>query len=139
MVARICKRILRRHLADAPKSMMAQCISHFLNCVFSKEPFEDSPQGSINPKPLFFNLTSANLHVEIQSEIKKRFRYDISLENLVVYPIALLRSICLKVGIQLKASKYSFSKSCIFKPFDILNHYPIVKHASPKVLLELLI
>ena len=47
---------------------------------------------------------------------------------------AVLRSFCMKVGIQLKLRNYNFLStiSPTFHQSDILNLFPIVKHALPK-------
>ena len=77
-------------------------------------------------------MTPASLRTRLVSEIKKRFRYDFKESNLTPYPLPLLRSICLKVGIQLDSKSYDFTESAVFTPQDILNLYPIIKHSEPR-------
>jgi protein TIF31 len=48
--------------------------------------------------------------------------------------VALLRSICLKCGVQMQLKEYSLenkSRPC-FTEDDIVNVFPIVKHISPR-------
>lgn len=39
----------------------------------------------------------------------------------------------MKVGIQLLAKDYDFSAKIVFDPIDIVNIYPVVKHAEPRM------
>ncbi len=78
-------------------------------------------------------LTSKMLNELVISEVKKRFRYVVSNKNIVSSPFTLLRSICLKVGIQIMAKDYDFSAQKIFETVDIVNIYPIVKHSEPRM------
>ena len=58
-----------------------------------------------------------------------------------IQKVSLLRSFCLKTGIQVLLREYQFSKSGAnaksggntFTQEDVLNVFPIVKHIDPKV------
>lgn len=60
--------------------------------------------------------------------VSTRFRYKLSSTFWKDRRYTTLRSLCLKVGIQLQAKSYDFQS---FKASDILNLYPILKHALP--------
>ncbi|KAJ3269314.1 Intracellular distribution of mitochondria [Terramyces sp. JEL0728] len=117
MIARACKRILRNIIADVPLASVGGCIAHFFNCLFE------------NGKTEIANMTAKSLHDEIKSVVAQRFRFKLAGDALKVRKNALLRSICLKVGIQLESKDYTTSQ---FVQEDILNIYPIIKHAPPR-------
>jgi protein TIF31 len=72
------------------------------------------------------------LHKSIALEVERRFRYKLADEFWKIRQFTTLRSICLKVGIQILARKVDFGASTIFSPSDILNVYPVLKHAIPR-------
>ena len=88
----------------------------------------------------FNKLTSASVKERIISQVLKRFFYvidDATFDQLVSARFnSLLRSICLKVGIQIECKDYASikkNKELIFESGNILNLFPIIKHAEPKV------
>ena len=75
------------------------------------------------------------MHARITQGVKSRFRYDgLDAQFWKTRQATLLRSICLKVGIQIQSKIYDFTDStfAIFAASDILNIYPIVKQALPR-------
>ncbi|RWV87882.1 hypothetical protein BHE74_00045012 [Ensete ventricosum] len=48
-----------------------------------------------------------------------------------VKTIAVIRNLCLKVGITIAARKYDLNASLPFQTSDILNLQPVVKHSVP--------
>ncbi|KAI8806850.1 clustered mitochondria-domain-containing protein [Cladochytrium replicatum] len=116
----------------------------------------------------YTSLTPASLRSKIAEEVRRRYRFDLNaptilkrdanaaegvdaeasnsqskLEELFMKrQTPLLRSVCLKVGIQIQAKDYGFVSSSsdvtsewsgpTFAPADILSIYPVVKHAEPK-------
>jgi protein TIF31 len=54
------------------------------------------------------------------------------INHLMKYSLSTLRSICLKVGIQLVARDYDMAKEHPFKLSDIVRIFPVVKHYEPK-------
>jgi len=96
-------------------------------------------------------LTQSSLWEQILSDITSyygfkfpEFSYD-SLDSVLslygVQKISLLRSFCLKTGIQIVLREYAFGKNgnsgrsngnC-FTQEDVLNVFPVVKHIDPKV------
>jgi protein TIF31 len=79
------------------------------------------------------DITPLGLQLLIRSVVFERFRYDLRQDE-VSGKISLLRSICLKVGIQIETKNYNFKPkgNDIFIPNDILNHFPIIKFAAPR-------
>lgn len=138
MLARAAKKVMRELLAPVPMSLVSTCISHFFNCLFSSGDAElRLPLHASLVKLESYNfekLTPATLQSRLVAEIKKRFRYEFSLEMPTASPLALLRAICLKVGIQVEAKSYDFTATSTFAVSDILNIYPVAKHSEPKAL-----
>jgi protein TIF31 len=79
------------------------------------------------------DITPEKVHLSIRSVIFERFRYKLRQDE-VSCQISLLRSICLKVGIQIETKNYKLKSkgSGIFIPSDILNHFPVIKKAVPR-------
>ncbi|KAJ3139700.1 Intracellular distribution of mitochondria [Physocladia obscura] len=140
MVARAAKVVLRDLLQEIPLHLSSECVSHFLNCFFNGK---DSSIEVSKPKSVknfaFYDLTSSSLDERIRLEVSSRFRFPSSQlpDNLFINrKVLLLRSICNKVGIQIKAKTYQFSDVPgdyqIFAASDILNLYPVAKYPEPK-------
>ncbi|KAJ3404907.1 Intracellular distribution of mitochondria, partial [Chytridiales sp. JEL 0842] len=146
VVSRACKTILREQLRDTPLYLARECIAHFFNCLYAANP--ETNEGFESKVHLFSHpmhakgsfewekATPKSLHERLAAEIESRFRYTFqtpSLSSLVARRrIPLLRSVAMKVGIQLCASNKDFNTPnaapwTLFKPADILNLYPITK------------
>ena len=87
--------------------------------------------------PTWASTTPESLHTRIESEVQSRFYYTVPPLWWRNRRIRLLRSLCIKVGIQIEARDYNLSSStatipAIFTPTDIINLYPIVKSAEPR-------
>ena len=142
IVARACKHILRDLLSDLPLFLVGPCISHFLNCLFSKddstvEVILESPHVPLlHDSPAFTSLTPSTVHESVRAQALSRFRFELAQEEVNVWQtrqVPLLRSIANKVGFQLEAKNYfPDNNQSLFVPDDILNIYPIVKHAEPR-------
>lgn len=89
-------------------------------------------------------LTPRSLWSQIRQELKAYYDYellgppDASIENVVeqygLQKISLLRSFCIKTGVQILLREYNF-ESRNRPPFfedDILNVFPVVKHINPR-------
>jgi protein TIF31 len=111
MIARAAKHILRDRLAPVSIYEAPTIISDFLNGLFGIE---------------------TDIQKEVEKQIKSRFRYDLPQGSWDNISVTLLRSICLKVGIQILARDYDFKSADCFTADDILNLYPIVKSHQPK-------
>ncbi|ORY51437.1 hypothetical protein BCR33DRAFT_694296 [Rhizoclosmatium globosum] len=142
MIARAIKHVLRELLAEIPLYMSSDCIAHFLNCFFASKDTvvkANKPKSS-HKEYSYVSLTPESLDQRIRAEIASRFRYPS--ENLPTHladtsrKIGLLRSIALKVGIQLKQKSYNIfnnsKQDTIFESSDILNLCPVVKYPEPK-------
>ncbi|KAJ3319813.1 Intracellular distribution of mitochondria, partial [Blyttiomyces sp. JEL0837] len=146
MIARAAKIVLRELLREVPLYMVSQCISHFFNCLFA-DPAADGPvapsrdgiakiiPGAEGPFA-FESLTAKSLDERLRREVYSRFRYPgkkLPVRLAGERKLPLLRSICLKVGIQiLNRERVWESATGAFVPEDILNIYPIVKHPEAK-------
>lgn len=87
------------------------------------------------------NLTPKSLWSQLKQELKSYFDYELSTndidtatETYSLQKISLLRSFCLKTGIQILLRDYTFDSKnkFIFYEEDILNIFPIVKHINPR-------
>ena len=116
MVLRASKRILRSFLRDIEQVEVSACVSHFLNCLvgsalepnpkpeYRRSPFADKED------PAWTELTPASLVERIQSEVRRRFRYELpaSFFEQELRKPQLLREVSLRCGIQLKLQDYRF-------------------------------
>ncbi|XP_036330049.1 protein clueless [Rhagoletis pomonella] len=89
----------------------------------------------------FLLMTPKSLWMQIKKEAKCYWDYDLrcdSIETAVeiygFHRVAVLRSFCLKVGIQVLLREYNFElrNKSTFNEEDVLNVFPIVKHISPR-------
>lgn len=117
MTVRASKKILNGLIKGAKSTDIPACVSHFLNCLigsaresspaphWTASPFEDSASP-----PAWTQLTPESLFAQIESEIRRRFRFQLPqsyLRNDVQKP-QLLRELSLRAGIQLKLQDYHF-------------------------------
>jgi protein TIF31 len=145
MVSRASKSVLREYLKDTPMYLARECISNFMNCLYFPEAFSNQTKSPVNfSHPMhskgsftWESLTPAALHTRLQKEIESRFRYTFTQEDLASLVarrhVPLMRSIALKVGIQFIARDKDWTSGWhCFSASDIVNLYPIVKHAEPR-------
>jgi protein TIF31 len=88
------------------------------------------------------SLTARSLWSQIAEEAQAQYHFDVKLENndehsftkLKLRKFTLLRSFCLKNGVQILLRDYQFDSKHkeSFHEDDILNMYPIVKHVPTK-------
>lgn len=87
------------------------------------------------------SLTPRGLWNQIRSELKSYYDFDLSgdnidaiVQNYSLQKISLLRSFCVKTGLQILLREYNFeSKNRVtFFEEDILNIFPVVKHINPR-------
>lgn len=120
MVARAFKHILNGYLRHLPAVFASTCISHLLNCLLGVE-VNPNPRAEIDEDLRAFypegdfsfeRVNPTKLRAEIERQVKIRYRHELNGEwQTSIHPLPLLREICLKVGIQLAAREYAFSKS----------------------------
>ncbi|XP_020613853.1 clustered mitochondria protein homolog [Orbicella faveolata] len=86
-------------------------------------------------------LTPEELWKLIADDTEKQFGFELNCKNsdevflkYRIHRIALLRSFCLKTGVQILLREYDFEsrKHPTFTEDDIMNLFPIVKHTNPK-------
>ncbi|KAK6096610.1 Intracellular distribution of mitochondria [Batrachochytrium dendrobatidis] len=139
-ILRASKRILRNYLKDLPQFLAGSCISHFLNCYYADDDATVVPEKlalhHTTEELAFMNLTPAGLHAEIRKQVSQRFRHQLSANDTFwkTRPTAFVRALALVVGFQLQSTSAPFSTTtaALYKPSDIANVYPLVKHAQPR-------
>ncbi|KAI9209914.1 clustered mitochondria-domain-containing protein [Polychytrium aggregatum] len=141
MIARAAKHILRKLLRDTPAFLVAECVAHFFNCLLSSsdavltanlDTFHQNVLDESTTLP-FSDLTPSKLWGLVTEEVACRFRFALPSDFKIAKPTPLVRSLCLKVGIQIEARGYDWtSRHGIFTAADIISLYPVVKHAEPK-------
>uniref|UniRef100_A0A336MJK7 Clustered mitochondria protein homolog n=1 Tax=Culicoides sonorensis TaxID=179676 RepID=A0A336MJK7_CULSO len=87
------------------------------------------------------SLTHRTLWQQIKKELKSYWNFDFncdSIEQAVdkfkIQKISLLRSFCLKNGLQIQLREYNFESKNkpTFNEEDIINVFPVVKHINPR-------
>jgi protein TIF31 len=99
------------------------------------QPLAQNDQNELTPRNLWSNIIEEALlqyHFEIKNET------NIIEDLLIAYKLrkmTLLRSFCQKNGVQLLLREYNLENKHkeLFHEDDILNLYPLVKHAPTKV------
>ncbi|KDR11240.1 hypothetical protein L798_14504, partial [Zootermopsis nevadensis] len=161
---RTLKHVFIVYMQSIELMSLSAAVSHFLNCFLSSCPVPHPHQvadelqsktskrrskrkGRTNPllkdsdSMEWTNLTPKLLWTQIKSEMKSYYDWDLqvdSLESMVeqfsLQKISLLRSFCIKTGVQILLREYSFdSKNRLtFFEEDIINIFPVVKHINPR-------
>ncbi|KAJ3075473.1 Intracellular distribution of mitochondria [Podochytrium sp. JEL0797] len=138
MISRASKAVLRELLREIPLHLASDCIAHFLNCLFvAKDSVLQAPHKpkSVSTEFAYLSLTPASLDARIRNEVSSRFRFANLPSHIVSTSrkVALLRSIALKLGFQMKSKAYAFSTTApIFASADVLNLSPLAKYPEPK-------
>ncbi|KAK7894894.1 Intracellular distribution of mitochondria [Exophiala xenobiotica] len=119
MVARAVKHIINGYLRHLPAVFAAACISHLLNCLLGSEvnanprPEIDEDLRALYPEGdfSFEKINPTKLQAEIAKQVQMRYRYELQEGwRASTQPLPLLRETSLKLGLQLVAREYSFSK-----------------------------
>ncbi|KAF9251321.1 hypothetical protein DTO013E5_1668 [Penicillium roqueforti] len=119
MVTRAFKHVANRYLNNVPAPFVAPCLAHLLNCLLGsdvnatpKAEIDESlraifPEGDFS----FENVTPESLRAEIEKQVTIRFRFSLEKDwsNSLRY-LQLLRDISIKLGIQLGARDFAFTK-----------------------------
>ncbi|CAB3979322.1 clustered mitochondria homolog, partial [Paramuricea clavata] len=159
MILRAAKKLFKVHMRQALQQNLATAVSHFLNCLLSSfpTPVPTIPNDEIthkkkknkknrnkqnsNNEVIWAKLTPKLLWSWIVNEIRNHFGFELKQESIDeiisaygLQPLSLLRSFCLKTGVQVLLCDYDFSskKSPTFNEEHIMNIFPIVKHTNPK-------
>ncbi|KAJ3357527.1 Intracellular distribution of mitochondria [Entophlyctis luteolus] len=136
MTARAAKAVLRDLLQEVPLHFSSECIARFLTCLFGNAGgLVEAEAGEAGTKVYSYQqLTPASVNLRVRAEIVSRFRYRGDIPELGAgRKLPLLRSICKKVGIQLKSKEYFKDGSFpTVETADVLNLYPVAKYPEPK-------
>lgn len=163
LITRAAKHLFTSYLQSTDMMNLSASVSHFLNCFLSSCQMPHPQQtldelqskaakrrnkrkGKTNPllstdTNEWANLTPKSLWSQLRSELKSYYDWDLSvdsidscLETYNLQKISLLRSFCIKTGVQILLREYTFdSKNRLtFLEEDILNIFPVVKHISPR-------
>ncbi|CAG9863368.1 unnamed protein product [Phyllotreta striolata] len=160
LILRSAKHIFTIYLQGCEMMNLSVAIAHFLNCFLYSgmvaNPLQGQDENKNNKKrnkrrgranPLtcidnneWANLTPKSLWNQLKSELKSYFDYELqsndidsTIDAYGLQKISLMRSFCLKTGIQILLRDYNFdSKNKVFYEEDILNIFPIVKHINPR-------
>ncbi|KAK5111030.1 hypothetical protein LTR62_005405 [Meristemomyces frigidus] len=134
MVARAFKHVCTKYLRALPACFAQGAIAHLLNCLLGAE-LSESPSAEIDEQLRamysestfdFAELTPSILATELRRQVKLRYRYDLGDEALVQpgKHLQMLREVCLKMGFQLEAKDYQFTKDNQLAPGQALKQKP---------------
>ncbi|XP_053205036.1 clustered mitochondria protein homolog [Panonychus citri] len=158
LLCRSAKHIYTSYLQEVETLSAASAISHFLNCLLSScqsySIKEDKPakrkgkkKGNGRHHSLlnqysneWSTLSPKSLFESLLNELETYYGWETdanSIDQLVnmynLQKISILRSFCMKTGIQILIREYNMdSRSKTFNEDDILNVFPVVKHINPR-------
>ncbi|CAB3380510.1 Hypothetical predicted protein [Cloeon dipterum] len=166
LVCRSAKHVFTNYMQSVELMSLSAAISHFLNCFLSACVTPHTPQGldelqsknakkrnkrkgRVNPLSSPDNLewttmTPRSVWNQLKTEMKQYYDWDMpcdsveqAVERFSLQKISLLRSFCMKTGIQILLREYSFDTKnrLTFYEEDIVNVFPVVKHINPRYLL----
>ncbi|KAL2014296.1 hypothetical protein VTN00DRAFT_1821 [Thermoascus crustaceus] len=120
MITRAFKHIANRHLRHLPAPFAPSCITHLLNCLLGTElnpnprPDIDEALREIYPEAdfAFEKVDPATLRADIEKQVQIRYRFTLDPEwfNSLRH-LQLLRDISIRLGLQLGAREFAFTKS----------------------------
>ncbi|CAH1961495.1 unnamed protein product [Acanthoscelides obtectus] len=163
LILRAAKHIFITYLQGVDMMNLSVAIAHFLNCFLysgtvsnplqGQDEFQsrnnkkkNKRRGRVNPLACsdnneWANLTPKSLWNQLKCELKSYFDYDLqandiesAIDTYGLQKISLLRSFCIKTGIQILLRDYNLESKnkLIFYEEDILNIFPVVKHINPR-------
>lgn len=155
ILSRSVRHIFRTYLQSVCQTDLSAAITHFLNCLLSsckvQTPSAQEHETSNKkkkrnrrmkePKSEWNKVTAQSLWAQVKEEAKDYFDLDCDLasfdeayEKSRIKRAAMLRSFCLKNGIQVLARDYDFESKHkpTFAEDDVLDVYPTVKHVPPR-------
>ncbi|KAI5299025.1 Intracellular distribution of mitochondria, partial [Ascosphaera atra] len=122
MITRAFKHIANKYLHFVPVPLTSAAIAHLLNCLLGTG-LESEPKAEVDAdlKAIypegdysFESVTPASLKAEIEQNVAVRYRFTLPAEwTSELKHLQVLRSIALKLGLQLGERKYIFDKSAI--------------------------
>jgi len=163
VVMRSAKHIFTVYLQGLDMLSLSCAVSHFLNCLLSSCPTpttaipdqlhskkrsrnrskKQPKQSPLTPTDSveWANITPKSLWGQVKAECKAYYDWDLPVEAIdgfvetfSISKVTLLRSFCIKAGIQIIHREYSFDnkQAQAFTEEDIINMYPIIKHINPR-------
>ena len=147
MISRAFKHVTFRYLRNLPSIFATGCVAHLLNCLLGTE-LNDAPRApfdeglsSLYPEADFeyTKATPKSVALEITMQVQLRYRYVLGDDwHRNIKHIQLLRSISLKLGLQLVSKDYRFTEDTQ-APHSQLNpvlngteHHPIA-NGNPQI------
>jgi len=128
MVSRAFKHVANKQLRDLPPAFSQSCIAHLLNCLVGAEyNAEPSAEFDQELKAIYTEtdfsvekITPQTLKDEIVRQVALRYRHAI--DGDIVQSgkqLQMLREVSLKLGFQLEAKDYAFSKDAASEQSDL--------------------
>lgn len=118
MVSRAFKHLVNRYLKTLPMAFAADCLAHLLNCLLgvglNKAPKahldEDLQDLYPDAEYSFMKASPESVKADIEGQVMLRYRHVLA-EDWVhdIKNLQLLRSVALKLGLQLVAKDYQFA------------------------------
>lgn len=150
MLCRSAKLAFRARCGASGEPELRRDIAHFLSCFFGavEAPLERKVAGvghlfgavgeshvdAAADEPRLRDLTSEKLWAELRADLAQHFRLTLAPEmrlRPIVDSLAVLRRFARSVGIRLVARRYALSDAVPFFEADVLDVFPVVKHAAP--------
>ena len=123
MIVRAFKHVSIRYSRHVPAVFAGSCVSHLLNCLLGAD-FNSKPQPDIDEDLRsmfpdgdfsFEKLTPQQVQDEVAKQVMTRYRYTLSQDwPSSIKPLQLLRELCLRIGLQIKAKEYDFGRCELF-------------------------
>ncbi|XP_069191277.1 clustered mitochondria protein homolog [Procambarus clarkii] len=156
LIARSVKHIFTNYLQCVETICLSSAVAHFLNCYLSSciSPHASNKNDELLSKkkrkkhPFNNNSTSQwaayspkSLWTRIKLELKEYYDWtletdtvDSTIQKYGLQKIALMRTFCMKSGVQILLRDYNFDTKSqeSFHEQDIVNLFPIVKHINPR-------
>jgi protein TIF31 len=141
MIARAFKHIANRYLRNVPAPFVASCVAHMLNCLLGADVNpnpsaeidaslrEIYPEGDFS----FEKVTPETLRAEVEKHVTVRYRYTLETEWFAsLRHFQLLRDIAIKLGLQLSARDYAFTKAQLPPKVPVANGVNGASHDEGK-------
>ena len=155
LISRSMKHIFISYTQSVETIYLSSSVAHLLNCFLSSCPNPHPPikndelaakkrkrrNTSSHVNSDWTTLTPKSLWSQLKSDLRNYFDWSLKgdnidslVEKIGLQKMSLLRSFCLKCGIQILLKDYNFNSKTVeaFRDDDILNLYPIVKHINPR-------
>ncbi|GLI72959.1 intracellular distribution of mitochondria [Penicillium ochrochloron] len=128
MIARAFKHVANQYLRNVPAPFVAPCITQLLNCLLgtgvNSAPRAEIDQSLRDVYPegdfSFEKVTPESLRAEIEKQVAVRYRFSLE-EGWVnsLRHLQLLRDISIKLGLQLGAREFAFTKDQVKEPAPV--------------------